>query len=512
MEHLALDPLTGKDPEDIRIRAAQGFESADYFMGSYWVWGKILENLADIGYDGSMMSIESFDWRLAFPMLEERDGYLTKLKFKIEAFHKASGKKVILTSHSLGALLVHYFFAWVTTSEGEGGGGGGKDWVDKHIHAYVNIAGAQLGVPKAATALLSGEMSDTIFMGTVGSLIEQFIGRKLRRDLWTTWGSLWSMLPMGGDRLWSIGADIREHRSPAHGTTKKSSLSSHATEGNMIFMTDDGGGEIEEEFNDLTCAKEDLVDASTQASVNEAIKTFSSRKVQTVSNVIDFLLKWGGGMGPNISPVQLHSFDPKSKASKATWHDITQTPLPHAPNMKVYCLYGVGLDTERSYFYKRNRGVGQVGVENNGVSQSQKVETPFILDTSIEDPENDVIHGVKYVDGDASVPLLSLGYMCADAWRRKDSGLNPSKAKIVTREYKHRGEFSVDMRGGPYSSDHVDILGNIDMMDDFLKIVSEYDVETVEDFIVSDIQKIAKQINDHPKGGLKKRKRWPFRG
>lgn len=33
MEHLALDPLTGKDPEDIRIRAAQGFEAADYFLG-----------------------------------------------------------------------------------------------------------------------------------------------------------------------------------------------------------------------------------------------------------------------------------------------------------------------------------------------------------------------------------------------------------------------------------------------------------------------------------------------
>jgi phospholipid:diacylglycerol acyltransferase len=67
------------------------------------------------------------------------------------------------------------------------------------------------------------------------------------------------------------------------------------------------------------------------------------------------------------------------------------------------------------------------------------------------------------------------------------------------------------MRGGPYSSDHVDILGNIDMMEDLLKIVSEYDVETVEDLIVSDIHKIAKQINDHPKGGLKRRKRWPFR-
>ena len=61
MEHLALDLMTGTDPEDIRIRAAQGFEAADFFMGSYWVWSKILENLADVGYDGSTMSMESYE-------------------------------------------------------------------------------------------------------------------------------------------------------------------------------------------------------------------------------------------------------------------------------------------------------------------------------------------------------------------------------------------------------------------------------------------------------------------
>ena len=33
-EHVALDPFTGKDPEGIRLRAAQGFSAADYFMGT----------------------------------------------------------------------------------------------------------------------------------------------------------------------------------------------------------------------------------------------------------------------------------------------------------------------------------------------------------------------------------------------------------------------------------------------------------------------------------------------
>ena len=135
---MKLDPFTGTDPEGIRMRAAQGFEAADFFLANYWVWNPIIENLADIGYDAGMMSIEAYDWRLAFPKLEERDGYLTKLKYKIEAFHKSSGKKTIVASHSMGGVLVNYFFTWVTTSEKNGGGGGGKGWVDKHVHAYVS--------------------------------------------------------------------------------------------------------------------------------------------------------------------------------------------------------------------------------------------------------------------------------------------------------------------------------------------------------------------------------------
>jgi hypothetical protein len=36
---------------------------------------------------------------------------------------------------------------------------------------------------------------------------------------------------------------------------------------------------------------------------------------------------------------------------------------------------------------------------------------------------------------------------------------------VYTREYKHKSEFTVDdpMRGGPHSSDHVDILGKLCM-------------------------------------------------
>ena len=514
LQHLALDPVTGGDKEGIRLRSAQGFEAADYFMANYWVWGKILENLADVGYDGSMMSMESYDWRLAFPILEKRDGFLTKLKYRIESFHKSAGKKVIISSHSLGAILVHFFFAWVTASEKEGGGGGGKDWVDKHIHAYINVAGAHLGVPKAASALLSGEMRDTIFMGTVGTLVEQFIGRKLRRDLWSSWGSLWSMLPKGGDAIWGVGADFNEKDANDDSSLNYFHFSNHTLREHSvpaIVMTSNATKARSEDLDDLTCAKEHLIDPESELQVNEALKAFASRKSQSTRETIDFLLKWGAGMGPSLASSKLHEFNPDAKASIRTWHDVTRTPLPYAPNMKIYCLYGVGLKTERAYYYKRNTGEGQLGVDNKSVSATRTYDPPFVLDTSVEDPEHDIIHGVKYVDGDASVPLTSLGYICSDAWQRKDSGLNPSGTKVITREYMDRHEFSVDdpMRGGPYSADHVDILGNLDMMEDFVKIVTGHNVESVQTRLVSDIEKIATRINE--KGGIYRRRRWRFR-
>ena len=33
------------------MRAATGFEAADYLVGGYWVWAPLIENLADLGYE-----------------------------------------------------------------------------------------------------------------------------------------------------------------------------------------------------------------------------------------------------------------------------------------------------------------------------------------------------------------------------------------------------------------------------------------------------------------------------
>lgn len=46
---------TGMDPEnaEIKLRAAEGLEAVDFFMPGYHVWAKLIESLADVGYDSN---------------------------------------------------------------------------------------------------------------------------------------------------------------------------------------------------------------------------------------------------------------------------------------------------------------------------------------------------------------------------------------------------------------------------------------------------------------------------
>jgi phospholipid:diacylglycerol acyltransferase len=178
--------------------------------------------------------------------------------------------------------------------------------------------------------------------------------------------------------------------------------------------------------------------------------------------------------------------------------------------MKIFCLYGVGLPTERAYHYKRNWNSDDVPFKNSPRNIS---EPAIIIDAAYKSSRTNTTFGIRYSDGDGSVPLLSLGYICADAWQRPETRLNPSRTAVYTREYIHKAEFQVDdpMRGGPASCDHVDILGNAAMIEDFIKVATGFEVGTVEqDNIVSKIRDIAAAINAHPSGGLGRQCKGPW--
>lgn len=482
--HLALDPFTGSDPEHIKLRSAQGFDAADYFFSSFWVWNKLIDNLSDVGYDSSSMIMMSYDWRLSFPMLEERDGYFTKLKMNIEAMRKTAGRPVVLTSHSMGSQIVLYFFKWVAVPEIDGGGGGGEKWVEENIKDFVNIAGPLLGVPKSVPALLSGEMKDTAsLIGPMGTMVEKFFPKRDRQKLWSTWGSLWEMLPKGGEAIWETSHDLLQ----GNKTFDSNLFGYNAGTDNDVCVdntcessshTYTGGSFIT--FAETLQAPKNR---STYANRHTTITLKGEEREWTVTDAIDFLTTHGAGYGNG-----LHASQQINQPNSEAWSDPTVTPLPKSRSMKIYCLYGVGLKTERSYFYKRD-------LSNNQHLNGEDVNLPFTMDASVHNPDENINFGTRTVDGDVSVPLVSLGYLCADKWR-KSKDLNPSGIHVITREYSHKEEFQVNdpMRGGPYSSEHVDILGNVDATMDLLKIVTGFS-ETLNDHFVSDIESISRKIN-----------------
>jgi phospholipid:diacylglycerol acyltransferase len=108
------------------------------------------------------------------------------------------------------------------------------------------------------------------------------------------------------------------------------------------------------------------------------------------------------------------------------------------------------------------------------------------------------MYGIKMTNGDGSVPLLSLGYMCAEGWQ--NTSLNPGNAAIVTKEYAHESSFQASdpLRQGPKSSEHCDILGNHEVLEDIIKIATGAG-EAVEPRIVSNIEEIGRRIREHPK-------------
>ncbi|KAJ1953367.1 phospholipid:diacylglycerol acyltransferase, partial [Linderina pennispora] len=195
---MMLDKKTGLDPPGYKLRAAKGLYAADYFITGYWIWAKLIENLAVLGYDSNDMFLASYDWRLSYIDLERRDQYFSSLKSRIELNKKGSGEKTVLVAHSMGSQIIQFFIKWVESPQG---GDGGDHWVADHIEAMVNLAGTPLGVPKTLSSLLSGEQRETV-QPLANMLLERFMNRYDMAKIFRSWPGLPSLLPKGGNAIW----------------------------------------------------------------------------------------------------------------------------------------------------------------------------------------------------------------------------------------------------------------------------------------------------------------------
>ncbi|GET86364.1 phospholipid:diacylglycerol acyltransferase, putative [Leishmania tarentolae] len=380
LDMFSMSKTTGMDRNDTKVRAGTGFASVDYFVPGYWVWAKVLINLADIGYDPQNMAVLTYDWRLSPSKAHARDGFFYQVRNSLRFLCRKNKKRAVVISHSYGATVTLDFFRWAEQRE--------SGFMDRHVAYYINVGGVTMGVGKAASALLLGDARDTLNIPWAArKMLDTFISQEARYGLSRSWSCLVSMLPRGCEEVWP------ELTVLPNGT----SLGARGTA--------------------------ELIRGECQRSGHE----------NCVRSIDSFL---------------------------ETIDDLPS--LPQAPNTTAVCLYGVGLPAEAGYHLMRN-------------PDETNTETLYVGNSSVFN--NHTSHGVHMSDGDDTVPLLSLAYMC-----RAGNGWTRNVGRVVTREFNHNvtSASSLNLRGGKLSAKHVDILGNHDMLEVILKIVSGIDEEGVE--------------------------------
>ncbi|KTW31053.1 phospholipid:diacylglycerol acyltransferase [Pneumocystis jirovecii RU7] len=425
VSHLMLNETTGLDPEGIKLRAAQGLSAADFFVTGYWIWNKIIENLAAIGYDPNNMFSAAYDWRLSFLNLEERDHYFTKLKSSIEIAKATSGKKSVIISHSMGSQLTLWFLKWV---EAYGYGNGGESWVNDHIEAFINISGSLLGTPKAVTALLSGEVKDTAQLNAISVYgLERFFSRSERVQLLRSLPGLASMLPKGENVIWGNATwapddmYIPNVRNVSFGSFINFRRNSKISNLKNLTMAD----------------SMDYLIAQTPHTFHKMLRTNYSHGISWTEKEIK-----------------------KNNKRPEKWINPLEVSLPNAPNMKIYCFYGILRFVLVNLLKEPIVKLCDCANNTMGIFSSFDIsaQTPFIDSTVNIKPYTE--KGVVMGEGDGTVNILSTGFMCVKGWKQRR--YNPANISVVVHEMLHQPD-RLGLRGGSRTADHVDILGRSEL-------------------------------------------------
>ncbi|PPQ62922.1 hypothetical protein CVT24_006162 [Panaeolus cyanescens] len=330
---MMLDPVTGLDPPHVKVRAAEGLDAASSFVQGYWLWSKIIENLAVLNYDTNNLFLAPYDWRLSYYNLEERDGYFSKLKSIIEGLKQRQKKKVVIAAHSMGSTvilpLISISFKWVESPDH---GKGGPTWVEDHIDSYISIAGTHLGVSKAMAAFLSGEMKDTVQMNPAGAyVLEQFFSRKERQRLFRSWAGSASLWMKGGDAIWGNATHAPDDECDAH-----------HTHGELIAFR--------EVHNGKTIARNMTTDEASIWILQHTPTTFQK------------MIESNYSYGFERDEEQLK----RNNGDHRKWTNPLEIQLPLAPSMKMYCVYGHGKETEVKNGVKMGEGDGTVSLLSLG--------------------------------------------------------------------------------------------------------------------------------------------------
>jgi hypothetical protein len=159
LHHMSLSDDMVHEREGNRVRPYEGLEGVEYMSGDVvtqlgsWVHAPVTKFLtSELGYvKGKNLDAAPYDWRVPPSVTEERDGYLTKTKQRIEQlYHDNHNVPVILLCHSMGCKMGHYFLNFAKIHWGQA-------WLDTYIHAYMPVGAPHCGVSLAVRAGLIGQ-------------------------------------------------------------------------------------------------------------------------------------------------------------------------------------------------------------------------------------------------------------------------------------------------------------------------------------------------------------------
>ena len=252
-----------------------------------------------------------------------------------------------------------------------------------------------LGALKGMPAVLSGEMKDTAQLNAFAMYgLEKFLSKEERAEIFRAMPGISSMLPIGGNAVW----------------------------GNKTWAPDDKPGQKVSYGTFINFKESNSTQSPANLTVEESMNYLLDHTDSWYKKAI--LGSYSQGVAHTKAEVEDNVRDPRK------WMNPLETRLPLAPHLKVYCFYGVGKLTERSYFYRED------------LDPSSKLNVT--IDTGLTREAID--HGIIPGEGDGTVSLLSSGYMCAKGWRIKR--YNPAGVQVKVYEMPHEPD-RFSPRGGP---------------------------------------------------------------
>ncbi|KZZ87158.1 Phospholipid:diacylglycerol acyltransferase [Ascosphaera apis ARSEF 7405] len=250
-----------------------------------------------------------------------------------------------------------------------------------------------------------------------------------------------SMLPKGGNAVWG-------NKTWAPDDTDNDGF----TFGNMVNF----------EASNFTIKRQNMTVEESEAFLINSSELWYQKHL---------LSSYSHGVAHTTKEIEENENDPRK------WLNPLESRLPYAPNLKIYCFYGVGKPTERAYFYR-----------DETTDESQRPS--IAIDTTVTSDNSIIDHGVVMSEGDGTVNLLSLGYMGAKGWHMKR--YNPAGIKVTVYEMPHEPD-RFSPRGGPNTGDHVDILGRSSLNDLILRIAGGQG-HLIENNFVSRIKEYADRV------------------